>query len=87
MITVFNRAEVCITYNTDEQCRVRSILADHGIEYRVKAKNLTSPSVFGIGSRERHGTIGINMDYAYEYIIYVQKQDYDLAVHLIHNSN
>lgn len=86
MITVFNRAEVCITYNMDEQYRIRNILAANGIDYRVKTKNLTSPSLFGIGSRERHGTIGLNMDYAYEYIVYVHKKDYDLAMHVIHNS-
>lgn len=86
MITVFNRAEVCITYNMDEQYRIRNILAANSIDYRVKTKNLTSPSLFGIGSRERHGTIRLNMDYAYEYIVYVHKKDYDLAMHVIHNS-
>lgn len=86
MITIFNRAEVCITYNMDEQYRIRNILADNNIDYRVKTKNLTSPSAFGTGSRERHGTIGMNMDFAYEYIIYVHKKDYDLAMHLIHHN-
>ena len=84
MITVFNRAELCITYDLNEQYRIRNILVDNGIPYRVKTKNLTSPSAFGTGSRERSGTFGLNMDCIYEYIIYVHKNDYEYASHLIH---
>ena len=84
MITIFNRAEICMTYDLNEQYRIRNILADHNIPYQIKTKNLSSPSLFGVGSRERSGTFGLNTDYMYEYKIYVNKNDYEFAYHLIH---
>ena len=84
MITVFNRAELCITYDMNEQYRVRNILADNGIPYRVKTKNLTSPSAFGTGSRERSGTFGLNTASSSESILPAHKNAYEYASHLIH---
>ena len=84
MLTIFNRAELCLTYDLNEQYRIRNILADHNIPYQVKTKNLSSPSLFGTGSRERSGTFGLNTAYMYEYRIFVHKKDYEYANHLLH---
>ena len=84
MITVFNRAIVCITFDLNEQYRIRDILADHNIPYQTRTKNLASPSLFGAGSRERSGTFGLNTAALYEYKIYVHKKDCAYALHLIH---
>ena len=39
MITVFNRKELLITYDTKKQSDVRTMLRDHKIPYDVKVKN------------------------------------------------
>ena len=64
------------------QAEIRVILAANGIDYYVKTKNLLSGGMSG-SSRNRTGSLGINWDYAYEYKIYVRKQDYERASHLI----
>lgn len=80
MINVFNRKEVCITYDINEQARIRDILKNNHIDYEVATKNLSSPSPLG-GSRD--STFGVDLSRCIEYKIYVKKTDYDLAMHLI----
>ena len=36
MITIFNRKEVCITYDMKRQAEVREILQRENIDYRIK---------------------------------------------------
>jgi len=79
MITIFNRAELLMTYNLSEQVRVRNILSDNNIEYITKTHCPTSGS-------NRRSSFALNMDYLYEYRIYVRKKDLDYALHLIHSS-
>ena len=43
MINVFNRKEVCITYDMAEQARVRDILKQNNIEYDLDTKRIESP--------------------------------------------
>ena len=83
MITLFNRKELTVTYDMNEQSRVRTILAKEGIDYSVKTVNRLSASPFSAGSRGRTGTYGQNMDAMTEYIIYVKKADYENALNLI----
>ena len=83
MITIFNRKEVCITHDMNRQAKVRDILQANGIDYAVKVLNRKSPSPIGAGSRARTGTFGENLSLEYEYKIYVHKDDYEEAVHLI----
>ena len=56
MITIFNRKELTITYDLNEQARVRTLLAAEGIDYSVKTVNRMSASPFSAGSRGRTGT-------------------------------
>lgn len=83
MITIFNRKELCITFDMKEQSRVRDILATNKIDYTIKTTNRMSPSPMAAGSRARTGTFGQDTGAMYEYKIYVHKNDYEEAVHLI----
>ena len=84
MLTIFNRRELLTTCSMKEQNRVRDILAQNGIDYRVKAVNPSARSPFaGTSGRSRRGSLGINMDCAYQYYIYVHKKDYARAQALL----
>ena len=80
MLTLFNRRELYMTYDMNERVRVCDILSANNIDYRLKTTNTTASTM---GGRRGGNTFGINMDYAYEYKIYVHKKDYDRAIHLI----
>ena len=82
MLTIINRKELYITMSMQEQSRVRDILDTNEIEYSIKTINRNSPSALS-DTRARTGTLGQNMDLVYQYIIYVHKQDYEKAKHLI----
>lgn len=84
MITVFNRKELTVTYDMKEQARIRTLLAEGGIDYSVKTVNRLSASPFSVGSRARTGTYGQNTAAMIEYIIYVKKADYERAKSAIH---
>ena len=81
MITIFNRRELTITDDMNERVRVCSLLDSSGIDYTLKTVNTTSAP---LGGRRGGNTLGVNMDYAYEYKIFVHKQDYDRALHVIY---
>ncbi len=80
MLTPFNRRELYMTYNMNDRVRVCDILRANGMDYRIKTTNTTSSAM---GGRRGGSTLGVDMDYAYEYKIYVHKDDYDRAMHLI----
>ena len=44
MISIFNRKELLITYDMKKQSEVRTILKNNEIEYKVKVKNILSPT-------------------------------------------
>ena len=82
MITIFNRKELLITMDMNQQSNVRNILSANGVDYTTKVTNLQSPSVFE-NKRGRYGSFGINQNYSYEYKIYVHRKDFDYALSLI----
>ena len=84
MITIFNRKELTVTFDMNEQARVRTLLAEEGIDYSVKTVNRLSASPIAAGSRSHTGTYGQNTDAMTEYIIYVKRADYERAVYLLH---
>ena len=84
MITVFNRKEVCITYDMNRQAEIRNILQDAGIDYIIKTKNRTETMLVRGGTRAYIGTYGSRQMMDYEYHVYVHKDDYEEALHLIH---
>jgi len=83
MITLFNRKKLTVTYDINEQARIRTLLAGEGIDYSVKTVNRLSSSSFSAGRRVRTGTYGQNTEAMIEYIIYVKKADYERAGKLI----
>ena len=68
MITIFNRKELIITYDTAIQSKVRDILASNNIDYIIKVRNV-DPYTLNLRS--------------YEYKIHVHKKDYEYASYLI----
>lgn len=84
MITLFNRKELTVTFDLNEQARLRKLLAEEGIDYSVKTVNRLSASPVSAGSRVRTGTYGQNTGALTEYIIYVKKTEYERAKSAIH---
>ena len=83
MISLFNRAELLITYDLDRLNRARSALAAAGIDYQYRTKDLASPSVFDSGSRSRTGSFGMDRNACVEYKLYVRKDDLARAQSLL----
>ena len=84
MIHLFNRKRLLTTFSLEEQDRVRSVLAQKGIDYRVKASCPTArATAFGASGRSRLGSFGVDSASAYQYDIYVRKADYPKAQSLI----
>ena len=83
MLTIFNRAELLITYDLNRFNRVRDALDGAGIDYVYRTKDLTSPTLLeglaGGSSRGRTGTLGISHDARVEYKMYVHKEQLDWA--------
>ena len=84
MVTLFNRRELTTTMSMEIQAKVRDVLATNNIEYSMKTKNLQA-SLRDTNNRARIGTSFSNVDYSYEYKIYVRKEDYERAVMLDRN--
>lgn len=81
MITLFNRAQLTVTFSVEEQSRLRSLLHQNGIPFHLKVVNRNSPSAFS-DTRARTGTLGQNLAMSYEYIFYVRHRDYEKAAGL-----
>ena len=76
MFTIFNRRELITTFDFEKLCKVRDMLDAQKIVYLIKVKNMNP-------SGRVTGSFGINMKYAYQYILYVKKHDYDKACYVI----
>lgn len=72
MITVFNRAELFLTYSMREQSNIRALLKAGDMEYVVEAKSLGEDARRNMGSSQ-------NLECAIEYRIFVRKKDLDRA--------
>ena len=83
MLSVFNRRELLTTFSMEEQSRVRNILAQNHIDYRVKTVNPSARATLAASGRARTGSFGVDMTCAYQYAIYVHKNDYARAQSLI----
>ena len=83
MLPFFNQKELVVCSNQSQYQKYTSLLEKAGITYRTKARDLSSPSLFSMGTRERAGTAFQKVNYQTLYTIYVRKADYDRAVHVI----
>lgn len=82
MITIFNRREICLTFDVNKLARVREVLSVNGIDYKIKSFNRGGNN-FGDSSRARLGNLGINVEYGQEYAVFVKKEDYEEAQKLL----
>lgn len=79
MITIFNRKRLFSSFSVKAQASLREALAAHKIPYIVNAVNIAGG--FGRADiRAAAGGVGLNLDYAYEY---VRKKDYQRAEDLL----
>ena len=79
MITIFNRAELLITYDLNRFSQYRDVLNAEGIDYTYRTKDRTSPSVMSGGTRARAGNFAIAQQAQVEYKLYVRKEDLERA--------
>ena len=80
MLPFFNQKELVVCSNQSQYQKYTSLLEKAGITYRTKARDLSSPSLFSMGTRERAGTAFQKVNYQ---TLYVRKADYERAVHVI----
>ena len=83
MLPFFNQKELVVCSNQSQYQKYTSLLEKAGITYRTKARDLSSPSLFSMGTRERAVTAFQKINYQMLYTIYVRKADYERAVHVI----
>ena len=83
MLPFLNQKELVVCSNQSQYQKYTSLLEKEGIGYRTKVRDLSSPSLFSMGTRERAGTAFQKVNYQTLYTIYVRKADYERAVHVI----
>lgn len=82
MITLLNRKELIITFDVNRLAEIRNILMKHDIDYHIKTVNRAGVLPVDAGIRGRMGRVGERQDLMCEYVVYVQKNDYEKAMHL-----
>ena len=78
MISLLNRREVTVTHDMNRLNQLREKLDGAGIEHIVRNKRNRT---FTAG--RSHGVPNVDADYAYEYGIYVHRDDYQKARDLL----
>ena len=69
MLTIFNRKELIVTMDIHRQAEIRDVLAQNGINYTVKTKNLQNSGVLD----SQRGHTG-NMAVSYTHLRKQKKQ-------------
>ena len=83
MLPFFNQKALVVCLNQSQYQKYTSLLEKEGIGYRTKVRDLSSPSLFSMGTRERTGTTFQKVNCQTIYTIYVRKVDYERAVHVV----
>lgn len=83
MISIFHRVRIATTYDMNKQAKIRTVLAQNGIDYEIKSIHHSHSSSLNAGARSMTGTMGENPAWEYEYIIYVHKKDQEKARYLL----
>ena len=79
---LFNKEDVYIGYSMEELSKVRETLENEGIKYSYKVVN-HSGQWSGRGTkRGDFGSYGINMDYEKQYVVSVNRKDFEKAEYL-----
>lgn len=79
MITIFNRKELLTTMDMEEQEKIRTILSNAAIDYKITTRSLRTSAFPDPHAR----LITPGMKQGYEYTFYVKNDDYDQASYLI----
>ncbi len=82
MLHILNRRELWTTHDSKTYNQIRDILAANHIECATKVVNRLSPTPFQ-SSRAKHGSLGVRQDQVNQFILYVHKKDYEMALHLV----
>lgn len=86
MITLINRKELLVTFDINRLAEIRNVLGQYNIDYQIKTVNRTEAIPMVAGIRGQIGRVGERQDLMCEYIVYVQKKDYEKALHLCHEN-
>lgn len=78
MISLLNRREVTVTHDTNRLNQLREKLDGAGIEHIVRNKRNRT-----FTAERSHGVPNVDADCAYEYGIYVHRDDYEKAQALL----
>jgi len=84
MIMIWNRKEVFVGSSMKKCSEIRDSLSINNINYSYKVVNRNNSTFMG-SNRANTGTFGEKTEFAYEYYIYVHKDDYNTANAIIHN--
>lgn len=81
---IWKRKELMTTYDQKKQAEIRQKLADCHIDYELKMinRNQLSRGIIDQGLAGM-GALGENLNLEVEYVIYVRKDDYELAVQVM----
>lgn len=82
---MFGWRNIYVTLSMFDLERVKQALEQSGIPYRWKV-NETSSSPIGRANMRSHGSIGLNLDVAKQYSLYVKKEDVQQAEHIMNHS-
>lgn len=75
MITILNQRELAVALSMEERDAICAALHAAGIPYRTRTRSHN-------GGRSRAGSLGIDMEHAYTYRIFVRREDYERACSL-----
>lgn len=79
MLNLFNQKELMTTFSMKEQSEITEELHNNGVKYRVK-------TVSRMGAeRGKVGSYGLDEKGAYQYIIFVKKNQYEKAQFYLKN--
>ncbi|WP_051541977.1 hypothetical protein [Clostridium lundense] len=82
---LFNKRDVYIGYSLEELSKIREILAKEGIKYTYKVINHSGEWAGRGTTRGKFGSFGMKMDYEKQYVISVNKNDYEKAKYLVNS--
>ncbi len=86
MLWLFNRKEVYTGFSLSDFVRMRDTLAAYGVRYNTKVVDMSGRGR-GVHSAliaaERYSSAAGNTSYSKQYYVYVHKDDYERATHLL----
>lgn len=77
---MFGWVEAYTTFSMGDFDKARDALSAKGIRYHFKCKNMNG------GGWGQQSSLGMNLDYATQYYLYVKKENIDDAPYLIHKA-